>query len=73
MAYTLLRRATRCFECRTKNEPLFYLHGSSGLLVGILCAACAQEWGNLPGVTASPVGNLRPRHRRRRFGHLLGG
>lgn len=66
MAYTLFKRAPRCFDCRRRDVALFILHGSTGLRISVLCASCAHPWGSLPGVTASPLGNLRHGHRRHR-------
>lgn len=66
MAYTFLRRGPSCWTCHRRRVNLFTVHGSTGHLVGILCARCSAEWLLLPDTTVIALDRARRPHRRAR-------
>lgn len=67
MAYTLFRRRVSCWDCHSRRVNLFTVHGSTGILVGILCARCCADWLLLPTTSVVPLHNRRARRHRRRL------
>lgn len=73
MAYLFRRKRVHCFTCKRGDVPLYLLHNNCGSALGILCGEHAGAHMDILGTTASPLGNLRQRPRRRRRGHPIAG